>query len=282
MHIEFEKMVAAGNDFIVIDNSDDHLTPLASQIARAMCDRHFGVGSDGLLLFERSDVGDFRMRFINPDGSSGMMCGNGGRCIARFAHERKGMGRKMRFEAAGRLYGANILDNGVELILPMPSILRSDCVLESTQGKVHGTLVDSGAPHFVIELESLETPLDKLDVNSFGREIRSHDAFSPDGTNVDFVQRRSATDVYIRTYERGVEGETLACGTGAVAATLALFVTKRVQCPLQLHTRSNAVLSVDFVKDNNEHYAALRGDAKFVFRGALEFDEQNKSINNYF
>ncbi|PIU45268.1 MAG: diaminopimelate epimerase [Ignavibacteriales bacterium CG07_land_8_20_14_0_80_59_12] len=273
MRIDFQKMVAAGNDFVVVDHRDLRFQTVLPQLARAFCDRHFGIGSDGLLLLEPSERADFRMGFLNPDGSSGMMCGNGGRAIARFALAVGAAGKTMRFEAAGRIYRATLLDTAVKLILPAPRIIRELRVLTTSAGTLRCTAVDSGADHVVIDADSLPAEVSSVDVTSLGREIRYHKSFSPAGTNVSFVGTLREGIPEIRTYERGVEAETLACGTGSVAAACALVAWGRTQYPVRLRTRSGATLVVDTLTEDGVEFASLTGDVHFVFSGSAEFDE---------
>ncbi|MBV9391966.1 MAG: diaminopimelate epimerase, partial [Verrucomicrobia bacterium] len=214
--LAFTKMSGAGNDFILLDNRHGELCLEREQIA-LLCDRHRGVGADGLLIVERPQgAADFRMRYYNQDGGEAEMCGNGARCFARYAGRLDGSKTSLNFETVAGLIEAKILDSSVQLAMTKPINLELDRTISIDDRKFSIHSVNTGVPHAVIFVENLES----IDIRSLGSQIRFHRAFAPEGTNANFVQIQENGKLAIRTYERGVEGETLACGTGVVAAAL--------------------------------------------------------------
>lgn len=271
----FSKYHGAGNDFLLADNRDGRLS-LSSEDVRRLCARHTGFGADGVMLLERSDSADFRMVFYNPDGTGGMMCGNGGRCIVSFAAD-KGIvkdGRTVLFQAPDGLHEA-------EIVSWRPG--RGERTVRLKMKDVSGimtfpdgvTFLDTGARHLVKFVRGLE----EYPVTSVGAALRSDPRVAPDGANVNFVEpaRGSRGSVLkVRTFEKGVEGETLACGTGMVASAIAAYsqgIIKsdgRVSCNLRA---AIADLSVDFVPDEENGQASfkdiwLTGPVNFI--GTLE------------
>ena len=246
--IEFHKMSGSGNDFIIIDNRDLSLNvgDLAA-FARRVCERKISVGADGLLLIEPSDKADFKWRFFNSDGSMAEMCGNASRCVARYAYLRGIAGRKMSFETLAGLISAEVNEDIVKVRLTDPSPLQKavkiimdgqDCVLDC---------IDTGVPHAVSFVDSL----DICPVVETGRRIRLHGAFQPRGTNADFVTVIDRHKMKVRTYERGVENETLACGTGVVASVLAAASRGLADSPVDVVVQSGETLRVYFSGQDN-------------------------------
>lgn len=257
MKIKFTKMHGAGNDFIMIDDRDGRFPGGWRQLA-AMSARGTGIGCEGVIVVQKSTKADFRMRFFNPDGSEAEMCGNGARCVAAFAKE-IGLvrGKMMCFETQAGLVDAEIVDSRqVKVWLPDPHGLREN-------------FVNSGVPHCIVPVENLA----KADVLGEGRRIRLSDDFAPAGTNVDFVSYRSANRVSIRTYERGVEAETGACGTGAVAAAVVGVAQHGLSFPVQVKTSMGYELVVDGEYDGESFRSVtLTGPVKKVFEGEIEWD----------
>jgi diaminopimelate epimerase len=264
--IAFWKMNGAGNDFIVID----HRKPLIpvermAEFARLVCRRKFSVGADGLFLLEPSQVADFRWRFFNADGSEAEMCGNGARCVARFAYMNGLAAARMRFETLAGIIDASVADTQVTIRMPAPHSLQLDLEVEAAgQGwTVHS--VNTGVPHLVVFVDDL----DRVDVDALGRTFRYHARFAPAGTNVNFVARNKER-LAIRTYERGVEAETMACGTGATAAAVVAVARGLAASPVQLTTRGGVPLRVQFSGDGPAaDHVLLRGPAHVVYRGEL-------------
>jgi diaminopimelate epimerase len=265
--LRFTKMNGAGNDFILIDNraGDVHLD--RSQIAH-LCDRHRGVGADGILLLEKaSNHADFRMRYFNADGGEAEMCGNGARCFARYANKVAGTQREISFETPAGVISAELMGDLVTLRMTEPTDLRLDIKLpvESENKTVH--FINSGVPHVVIPVARI----DDLDVRREGSAIRYHKMFSPTGANVNFIEKRGPKKIGVRTYERGVEDETLACGTGVVASALIFATTENTDGPITVIARGGDELQVGFEKSGNQFRdVTLTGPAEFVFEGTVE------------
>ncbi len=275
--ISFTKMSGAGNDFVVIDNLDGKIEFDKSQLVIALCSRRYGVGADGLLLLERSGSADFFMRYYNADGSYGGMCGNGGRCVARFACITGIAKQRMKFEALDFVYEAEVTNASVKLWMRVPTSLRPNILVTLDGEEFSGHFVDTGSPHFVIECSDLAS----ADVVHFGRAIRRHPVFGADGCNVNFVSRQEDGSVGIRTFERGVEAETLACGTGAVASAIMLALQHGLQSPVRLNVRSGEQLTVYFELDGGKfRNVILEGSAHIIFSGTLLYDPETGSITD--
>jgi diaminopimelate epimerase len=274
MELAFTKMSGAGNDFVVIDNRDGVVQD-GPGMAKIVCERHFGIGADGLLLLEKSKKADFRMMYYNADGSYGGMCGNGGRCIAKFAVANGIAGSQHSFEALESVYKASITGENVELSMKDPSGVRTGIMLPTSMGTIECSYIDTGSPHVVILLKD-DTPghpgLSSIDVERVGREIRHHKEFAPYGTNVNFIKVDGRNRLRIRTYERGVEAETLACGTGSIAAAIVAMELGLVRNPVEVTVKSDHVLTVDVAKDLMGRYTGvkLKGPARSVFTGVFE------------
>ena len=265
--LRFTKMSGAGNDFVVIDNrpGDIHLT--SDQITR-ICDRHRGIGADGILLLEESqNSADFRMRYFNSDGGEAEMCGNGARCFARFAHKVAGAPGRISFETPAGVIGAELHDELVTLQMSKPTDLRLNISLRLAGKTKTAHFINSGVPHVVVPVSQI----DDVDVRRDGAAIRYHEMFSPKGANVNFLEKRGTKQVAIRTYERGVEDETLACGTGVVASALIFAATENADGPVGVIVRSASELTVNFDRiDNQFGNVRLTGPAEFVFEGTIE------------
>ena len=271
--IPFYKMSGSGNDFIIIDNRKDRLAnqDLPDFIAR-VCRRAMSVGADGLILVENSGTADFRWRFFNSDGSVAEMCGNGARCVARFAYLTHIAGSRVRFETDAGPISATIEGLRVSLKMTDPEDLEIDYDLPVESGMVQVGSVNTGVPHVVMTVEDLET----VDVVGLGREIRNHDFYSPAGTNVNFISPISPGLLALRTYERGVEDETLACGTGAVAAALVTASKKGWDSPVSIQVRSGGILNIHFKSEGDRYLDVhLEGDARVIYRGELEEEAWN-------
>ena len=261
--LQFYKMSAGGNDFIMIDNREkvvDQLFPDVREFVVKVCRRRLSVGADGLILIEKSSTVDFSWRFFNADGSEADMCGNGGRCAARFAFINGIAGKRMAFETLAGVMKAEILGSQVKLQLTKPTDLKLDYPVVLEHRELFVSSVNTGVPHVII----LTDNIDHAPVEELGRVLRYHKEFSPQGTNVDFVTVIDKKNVKLRTYERGVEGETLACGTGAVAASVVLKQKGLTGERVNLLTRGGEVLRVT-VGDE----VFLEGDARIIYIGKL-------------
>ncbi len=273
--LPFTKMSGAGNDFVVIDNMSGDIRCPQRGLAVALCAQHTGIGADGLLVLERSANADFFMAYYNADGSYGAMCGNGGRCAARYAYVSGIAPARMTFEALDHVYAAEIVGDAVKLQMKNPRRHQPDIRVRAGTLTVEGDFIDTGSPHFVTEQHGL----DHVDIMSIGRPIRFDSRFSPDGCNVNFVERIGDNAIAIRTYERGVEAETLACGTGCVAAALVVAQRYQFSSPVALRVRSGEQLRVHFRRDGEQFSdIVLEGSAHFLFSGTLLYDAESETI----
>jgi diaminopimelate epimerase len=265
--LRFTKMNGAGNDFVMIDNRAGDVRLQPEQIVR-ICDRHRGVGADGILLLEKGSNGaDFRMRYYNRDGGEAEMCGNGARCFARFAKKVAGAPERISFQTPAGLIGARLHGDLVTLNMSDPTDLRLNLRLQIDGEDAVVHYINSGVPHVVVPVARL----DVVHVFTQGAAIRGHKKFSPQGANVNFIEKRGAQKILVRTYERGVEYETLACGTGVVASALIFAVTEKVDGPVSVTVRSGSELSVDFKRAGNQfRNVTLTGPAEFAFEGTIE------------
>ncbi len=276
--MEFTKLQGSGNDFILIDNRDGRVYEVIEKIGVCLkefifkvCAFHTGVGADGLILIENPDnpKNDFKWQFFNADGSEAEMCGNGSRCAVRFCYD-KGIisSEKVKFETLAGVIGAEVLEGGrrvkVQLTPPSEPIEKKLAV----NGKeIEGVFINTGVPHFVVPVEKLEG----LDVISLGRAIRFHEEFQPKGTNVNFIQAIGSNRIRIRTYERGVESETLACGTGATAGAIVSYLKGLTSDkPIEVETKSGEILRIDFDRELKE--VTLDGAVYKVYEGNLSFE----------
>lgn len=276
--LPFHKLSGAGNDFIIIDGRNGDL-PLAhlADLARAICRRKLSVGADGLIVIDRSENADFKWHFFNADGSVADMCGNGARCAARFAFLNGIAGARMRFETGAGLIEAQVTGDQVRVLLTPPHSLVLDISLRVEDMTLRVGSINTGVPHVVAPVENIAA----VDVFRTGRALRHHEHFAPQGANVNFVQLLENQVVAIRTYERGVEDETMACGTGATAAALVLHHTHGLTSPVSIRTRSNAHLKIHFTpvpKGFEEVY--LEGDARIIYQGELQAEAWNDIMND--
>jgi diaminopimelate epimerase len=265
--LRFTKMNGAGNDFILFDNRTGNVDLDRDQIAK-LCDRHRGIGADGILLLEKpANKADFRMRYFNADGGEAEMCGNGARCFARFANAVGGEKQKISFETPAGVISAELKDNLVTLRMTEPTDLRLNIDLSSGSENKPIHFINSGVPHVVIPVAKI----DDVDVRREGAAIRYHKMFSPNGTNVNFIEKRGPNHIAIRTYERGVEDETLACGTGIVASALVFAAIEEGEAPVTILARGGDELQVGFERTQHQfRTVTLTGPAEFVFEGTID------------
>ena len=265
--LTFTKMNGAGNDFVMIDNRDARLALTREQIAH-LCDRHRGVGADGLLAVEPAQNGaDFRMRYYNADGGEAEMCGNGARCFARFAVRLTGKADAVSFETIAGVITARLLGELVELQMSEPHGLALGAELSANGASLRVHALNTGVPHAVVIVEDV----DEIDVVATGRALRHHEHFAPQGTNVNFVQQLDPQFISVRTYERGVEDETLACGTGVVASALIFHEQTGAASPVDVWVRGGDRLVVSWEKIGGTYRrVTLTGPADFVFEGRTE------------
>src|SRR5215831_11791466 len=267
MTLEFTKMNGAGNDFVLIDDRAGRIKLTREQIVR-LCDRHRGVGADGVIILVRSKSGkaDWAWDFYNSDGSVGEMCGNGSRCFARFVQAATGNAKDFTFETGAGIISANFRGDRVTVNLTAPKDLRVGEQVQLSGGTQTIHSIDTGVPHAVLYVPDA----DKAMVTELGREIRWHQHFSPRGTNVNFVQVLRPGQIRVRTFERGVEGETLACGTGVSAAALISSRVHRFTSPVKVQVQGGDQLEVSFQEKNGGFEdVRLTGPAEFVFSGNI-------------
>ena len=265
--LHFTKMNGAGNDFVMLDNRSGALQLDRSQIAR-LCDRHRGVGADGVLVLESAANGaDFRMRYYNADGGEAEMCGNGARCFARYANQVAGSREKLSFETPAGVIAAALEGEAVTLQMSDPKDLQLDLEISALGQKIHCHYVDSGVPHVVLPVSTISN----VNVRDLGAAIRHHPQFVPRGANVNFLERRGDNSIAIRTYERGVEDETLACGTGVVASALIFASLDHSESPVRVRVKGGDELQVGFCRAGESfNNVTLTGPAEFVFEGLVE------------
>ena len=268
MVLEFTKMNGAGNDFVLIDNRAQTIKLTRDQIVH-LCDRHRGVGADGIMILVPSASGkaDWAWDFYNSDGSTGEMCGNGARCFARFVQRFTGTKRDFTFETGAGVIKANFEGEQVTVNLTPPKDLRLGEQVPLSNGPQTIHSINTGVPHSVLFVPDA----DKAMVQELGPEIRRHPHFGPKGTNVNFVQVLGPGHIRVRTFERGVEGETLACGTGVTASALISSRMHKFGSPVKVQVQGGDQLEVSF-KENHGEFADVRltGPAEFVFEGRID------------
>ncbi len=271
--LSFWKMHGSGNDFIIIDNRCRTFPEKKrSRLIVKLCRRSVGIGADGLFLIEEDpDPGvDFLWRFYNADGSEAEMCGNGGRCVARFAYLQRIAGAEMVFRTLAGLIRARVNGDLVKLEMTRPFGLRQGIELDCNGELEMVDFINTGVPHAVIKVGH---DLALMAINERGSRIRHHQEFAPAGTNVNFIEVVNEQRLSIRTYERGVEGETLACGTGSVAAALLAAERGLVRSPTEVSTRAGESLMVYYKKEGLVFKEVfLEGGAVIVYKGVLESD----------
>jgi len=264
----FWKMHGAGNDFVLVDDREAVFPVRDAAWLRALCARRSGVGADGVILIRKSGTADFRMVFFNPDGTRAAMCGNGARCAARLACEEGIAPASMALETDAGVLHAEVRGAQVLLEMTPPEDWRLDARLTLDGTEIPYGYINTGVPHVVVE----RPDLGRTDVLGLGSRIRHHPDFAPAGTNANFVAVTGPDTLSVRTYERGVESETLACGTGIVASALVCVLTQRVSAPVQVRCAHGDVLTVDCeVAGGAPRNVTLRGPAEHVFRGTLSY-----------
>ena len=272
-------MSGSGNDFIVIDNRDSIIDDATlPQLIENVCRRRLSAGADGLILVEASSEADFQWRFFNSDGGRAEMCGNGARCAARFAYLNEIAGQSMSFVTdAGKVH-AHVMEDQVKIRMTDPVDLKLDYTIDLERGQISVSSINTGVPHVVVPVDRIAD----VEVVNLGREIRYHKRFAPAGTNANFVSSQPDNGFAIRTYERGVEDETLACGTGAVAGALIMATKMKLSSPVQMMTRSGSYLTIHFTgADGIFQEVELEGDARVIYSGALWEDAWNYTTSEY-
>jgi diaminopimelate epimerase len=272
--IFFTKMSGAGNDFIFLDKNQNEELNLSKEIISRLCNRRNGIGADGLITIDDSKEYDFIMNYFNADGSTGSLCANGSRCAILYAsHTGRIKNKTLAFISNEIEYKGEIIsESQIKFYLNPPKKIKYNFKIKAAGKLLNAHFADTGSPHVVINIEESEGVLPSLEsvpVETLGREIRFLPEFAPGGTNVNFIIVKEGI-IFIRTYERGVEAETLACGTGSVAAALITYVTHKIKPPLELFTKGNEKLLVNFEVENSKvKNLSLTGPAKIVFTGEM-------------
>ncbi len=275
--ISFAKMSGAGNDFILIYKDSHPDLVLSNDLVSNLCNRHNGIGADGIITVSGSNDYDFVMEYFNADGSTGSLCGNGARCALTYAAKVFRLSNEVRFLSNGTEYRGEILDNSVRFYFNEPRDLKRNFKVKASGQLITADYINTGSPHVVIHINEIlkdpdksasrYTDINEVPVYSIGREIRYLPEFAPGGTNVNFIDIRDGK-LRIRTYERGVEDETLACGTGSAAAALISFYRKEIMPPVSLITYGGDELIVDFkFEDKTIKGLSLNGPVKTTFTG---------------
>ena len=257
MKLKFFKYQGAGNDFVMIDDRQQTF-PISTKLINRLCDRHFGVGADGLILLQNDTESDFKMVYFNSDGNESTMCGNGGRCIIRFANDLEVASENMTFTAIDGLHHGIVDSNVIRLQM---------IDVDEVEDHDHYLFMNTGSPHHVEFVEKV----DDVDVYNRGKEIRNGSPYFEKGSNVNFVEVMPDNNLRIRTYERGVENETLACGTGITAAAISAYVKNLVDKKSIEIKALGGDLSVNFEENNHKFVNVwLNGPAVKVFEGEIE------------
>ncbi|MCC5848024.1 MAG: diaminopimelate epimerase [Verrucomicrobia bacterium] len=270
MKTHFWKMHGAGNDFVLIDDRECKFPDEDNALVHRLARPKYGVGCEGVILIQPSDTADFRMRFYNPDGGEVEMCGNGARCVARLAHEIGAAPKEMKFDTVAGVIGAECTaKDQVCLTMTPPKDWLLNGELEMEEQKIPFHFVNSGVPHVVMVVEDLKN----IDIKTIGAAVRYHPRFQPAGTNVNFIQVTGPDAISVRTYERGVEDETLACGTGMVASGLIAGSLGLVSVPVQITCAAGDVLQVNYTPtEKSAENVTLTGRAVHVFEGEIDLD----------
>ncbi|MBM3249857.1 MAG: diaminopimelate epimerase [Candidatus Omnitrophica bacterium] len=276
--IIFAKMVASGNDFVVIESHQVTRSQSHRILARKICDRKLGIGADGLLLLEKTKAADVRMRIFNADGSEAQMCGNGARCTALYKSQGQREAKRslpggdkvrrsqVRIETKAGIIESLVAGDNVRIKLTSPKNIRLDLPVRVMGRNLKTNFIDTGVPHAVTFVEGL----DEMYINDLGRAIRYHSRFAPAGTNADFAEAMDKDKICVRTYERGVEDETLACGTGSVAAALIFGLKTGAGRRVDVCTLSGETLRVYFKREGRSFSDVwLEGKARLVYTGVI-------------
>ena len=262
MKTTFYKYHGTGNDFVMVDNRDDHFPKNNTKLVNWLCDRRFGIGGDGLILLENDKISDFRMTYYNSDGNLSSMCGNGGRCIVAFAKRLGVIDNETNFIATDGPHYAKIDDDGI-VSLQMKDV-------DTITIKDDYIFLDTGSPHHI----EMRDDIRKVDIKQSGAKVRYSDLYGDAGTNVNFVQRESDGSFSVRTYERGVEDETLSCGTGVTAVAIAMNATRKTDANEISLNVEGGKLCVSFnINDGKYSDIFLIGPATFVFTGNVDINK---------
>lgn len=269
MRLKFAKFVGCGNDFVLIDNRSGLFPFNLPNVFSKLCHRQFGIGADGVILLESSLNADCRMRIFNPDNSEAEMCGNGLRCFVKWIETIGYKKNSYLIDTMHRQINASIQGASVYAEMGLPKDVKWNIPIKFLDREVIGHYLNTGVPHVVIFVENV----DEIDINTWGAAVRSHSFWGAQGTNVNFVQCISKHKIKIRTYERGVEAETLACGTGATASALAAVSLHQLSNPISVETRSKEILRIDFIRQEDAFsHVSMSGPAQSTYCGEVDLD----------
>lgn len=278
MKIKFEKYTGAGNDFILFDETVFIPQP---EIIQRICDRHFGIGADGVILVGKSDRADFNIRYFNSDGSGDVLCLNGARCAVLYAFNHNLCEKECSFDFIEKVFHAYVVDNNnIKISLTYTPIIELNKELMVLNKKLTYHYVDFGAKHIIIFWEDFRKipendcgiiNFEELDVRYYGRIIRNHSQFHPAGVNVNFIHITDKKEIRVRTYEKGVEGETLACGSGSVSSALVAYLKSDFKPPCKIRTTSQKEFEINFEIHNDSFTnLSIKGPAQKIFEGVIE------------
>jgi diaminopimelate epimerase len=272
-------MSGAGNDFILLDNDE---VQLSSEKIKILCHRNFGIGADGILIIKKSDVRDFKVYYYNSDGSDGALCVNGARCVVKYLYEKGRIGLKSEFEFVGQTFKAEVIgDELIRLWLNPPIEIKTNFRVKAAGQLINANYIDIGSKHLVIFIDDIlvnpsnptihVTNLEDVNVTGLGRELRYHKDFGSNGLNVNFIKILGQNLVAVRTYERGVEAETLACGSGSASSAIIAFLERKLHVPIKVLTYGGTLLEVDFEYQAGKiSDLSLTGPAKKIFEGEID------------
>lgn len=273
---QFAKYSACGNDFILVDNRQQSFPPKGRALIPSICHRRFGIGADGVIFLELSNVGDCCMRIFNSDGSEAEMCGNGVRCLAFFFRELGFPKQKFLLETMHQLLEVDILtDELVSVNIGDPTHMQWNVPITFSDKTFHVHLIDTGVPHLILFTDDI----DHADMVHLAPSLRARRDLAPKGSNVDFVMWDAEKQLlFVRTFERGVEGETPACGTGVLASAIAAAKILQIDSPLSIQVQSGDVLQVAFDWNNDfPSNVSITGEAKKVFQGECDLSLLNRT-----
>ncbi|MGM0567863.1 MAG: diaminopimelate epimerase [Elusimicrobiota bacterium] len=275
MKVKFVKTESAGNDFILFDFiSEDSCGLQWKSYVPKLCSRRRGIGADGVLVLEKEAGADFKMRIFNPDGSEVDMCGNGARCSAAYYFMKTGRNEVDFITGAGAMRAERGDDSMIRLFMPEPRDIKINMEIKLNGKNLKGAYINTGVPHFVAYLNDISG----MSVKEAGRSIRYNESFAPEGTNADFISIKNESEIAVRTYERGVEDETPACGTGVTACAVVAVLKDKLSLPLNIETRGGGMMRVDFDFSPQEGLIShvdnvrLEGEAAEVFRGEVALE----------
>lgn len=272
--IIFSKFSAAGNDFVLIDKSENPGLIIDHKMIIELCDRKFGIGADGVLIYSDNSIDEINIEYFNSDGSGGSLCGNGSRCAAKYFFDKENSEKeKVKILNLGKVYTAEKINPDLlKFGRFRVNVLKQNVIIENEEFKLSGIWIDTGSPHFVVNFEEFFSEKEKLKLFDFEKvasKIRGDKVFGESGTNVIFIQKVE-NEYYIRSFEKGVESETLSCGSGTVAAAIYCALKFDVKSPVNFNTIRNFKLTVNFERINNNFESVfLTGPAKNIFNGEI-------------